>query len=384
MAERNSSIKDVAALAGVSTATVSNVLNSTKPVSETIASKVRKAAADLGYRANRAASQLRSGKTRVVAILVPDLSDPFFTSLITELESLAQLGGYEIFVANSNDDPEIERGRLEALLAWRPAGMVVIPCSDVMPKCVADECGDVPFVLADRIADTSLTDTVLIDNEDAGRIAGKYIAEIGHRDVLLVASDLKLAAIRQRCKGAEDAIARFGGRVRTLEMGSDASKGSRKFARWMERNDPPTAVFALTDMMTLAVLTCFAQRKTEIPQQISVVGFDDYPWMSARRTALTAVRQPIVEIARAIWERLDARMNGDRQRPQSIVLDCTLEIRDSSQPVKVSQNPKVEKTTRSTRPEDSEPPSGTAPNRGKPKAQSTREDQKNRSRKNVA
>jgi len=333
MSRREASIKDVAALAGVSTATVSNVLNGTKPVSTTVAGKVRKAADELGYRINRAASQLRSGKNRVVGVIVPDLSDPFFTSIITELEGLARPGGYEIIVANSNDDVQIEHGRLDALLAWRPAAMVIIPCTDNLPPHIRKEGAEVPMVLADRVADTGVVDTVLIDNIDAGKIAARYLTDIGHRDVLLAPSDLNLAAIRQRCEGAESAIRRVGGRVRKLELGSEPNKGAKTLTHWLERNDAPTAIIAMTDITTLGVLTSMAQRKIDIPNQISIVGFDDYPWMSARRTAITAVRQPIVEIAQAIWERLDARMNGDDQPPQTTVLECSLTIRDSARPI---------------------------------------------------
>lgn len=331
MRRKTASIKDVAARAGVSTATVSNVLRGSKPVSEELALRVRDVAKELGYQVNRAASQLRSGRTRVVGVLVPDLSDPFFTSIVTGLEAKARLDGYEILIANSADDIEIEASRLDALLAWRPAGMIVIPCTDRMPTRLIEEKDQVAFVVADRVADTSVVDTVIIDNEDAGFIAGKYLGEIGHRHVLLVASDLGLAAIRQRCAGAEAAIAGVGGEVRTLEVGPQPNKGTETMVRWFERNPLPTAIVAMTNMTALATLRCLARRRTHIPGQVSMVGFDDYPWMSARRTSLTAVRQPIDDMAKAIWQRLSERMGGDRSPPQTTVLNCTLEIRDSTE-----------------------------------------------------
>ena len=108
------SIKDVAKSAGVSTATVSNVFSGKKPVNAELASKVRSVANDLGYTVNKAASLLRSGRNSVVCMLVPDLSDPFFTSIITEVEHLARSDGYEIIVGNSDDDVDVESGRLNA------------------------------------------------------------------------------------------------------------------------------------------------------------------------------------------------------------------------------------------------------------------------------
>ncbi len=342
MDKKAPSIRDVAARASVSTATVSNVFSGNKAVSEEVAARVRRVAEELGYKANRAASQLRSGKSNVVGVLVPDLSDPFFTSIITKLEELAWLGGYEIVVANSNDSPEVEKGRLNALLQWLPAGMIVVPCKDVLPEGLLREKDSVPFVVVDRAGDSNVVDTVQIDNEDAGRIATKYLAEIGHRDIVLAASDMNLIAIRQRCRGAIDAMAGAGGRTRIVELGADPGAAGEVLIRWLERNDPPTAVFAITDMMTLAALACFAKRKTDIPDQMSVIGFDDFPWMSARRTALTAVRQPVNGYAEAIWGRLSARIDGDTQPKTNVVLNCTLEIRDSARPVKARALPSEE------------------------------------------
>lgn len=339
MEHKMPSIRDVATRANVSTATVSNVLNGKKPVSEELVARVRQAAEELGYTANRAASQLRSGKTNVVGVLVPDLSDPFFTSIITKLEELAWLGGYEIVVANSNDSPEVERGRLNALLEWRPAGMVVVPCKDVLPEVLMREKDTVPFVIADRAGDSDAVDNVQVDNVEAGRIAAKYLAEIGHRDLVLASSDMNLVAIRQRCLGAVEAMKAAGGRARIVELGADPERGAEALTRWLERNDPPTALFAVTDVMTLAALTCLARRKTDIPDQISVIGFDDFPWMSARRTALTAVGQPVSEYAQAIWACLSGRMNGDKQPQKKVVLNCTLEIRDSAKAIPVVRLP---------------------------------------------
>jgi LacI family transcriptional regulator len=304
-----------------------------KPVSEDLAKRVRDVAQELGYEVNLAASQLRSGQTRVIGVQVPDLADPFFTAIVTGLEALAQSEGYEIIIANSSDNAQTEARRLDALLAWRPAGMVVIPCTDKLPERLIEEKDHVPFVVADRVAQTSVVDTVMIDNEDAGFIAAKYLGELGHRDVLLVASDMGLKVVKQRCTGAEKALATFGGKTRVVEVSPKPTKATAALSRWFERNPLPTAIVALTNMTTLATLSGLAQRRMIIPDHVSLMGFDDYPWMSARRTALTAVRQPISEITDAIWEQLTARMGGDTSEPSTTVIRCTLEIRDSTRAV---------------------------------------------------
>jgi LacI family transcriptional regulator len=327
------SIREVAKLAGVSTATVSNVYSGKKPVNDDLAKRVRDAGNKLGYKVNRIASQLRSGKNNIVGVLVPDLSDPFFTSIITKLEELAQLSGYEIIVANSNDNEKTEQGRLDALLSWQPAGLVIIPCTDAIPSQLLGEGYVPPFVVADRVSDQNISDTVVIDNREAGAIAASHLVDLGHRNLLLAASNLNIFPIRERCAGAQDSVARFGATSDIVELGSKPFKGADILSHWLDRDDRPTAIIATNGMTTLAILACLARRKIDIPNQISVVGFDDYLWMSARQTALTAVSQPTSDIANSVWECLRSRMAGEEFARKKIVLSCTLVIRNSTCPL---------------------------------------------------
>lgn len=323
------SIKEVAKAAGVSTATVSNVFSGRKPVNPDLAEKVRKVAKDLGYTVNKAASLLRSGRNSVVCVLVPDLSDPFFTSIITRIEHHAREDGYEIIIGNSDDDVEVEAGRLNALLAWEPAGAIVIPCTDELPKCLV-EGQTPPCVLVDRIANFDVADTVTINNFGAGEQAAEYLAGLGHRNILMTASDLSIHPIRQRAAGAQKAVEKFGGSIRVVELGADAEDGARILGEWFESNEPPTAICATTDMTTLSVLRFLADRKIDLPSEMSVVGFDDYSWMSARRTKLTGVRQPVDQIAKAVWTQLLSRMNGQTGAIVNTVFESELIVRDSA------------------------------------------------------
>jgi LacI family transcriptional regulator len=324
------SIKDVAAHAGVSTATVSNVFSGAKPVNAALAEKVRKTANDLGYQVNRAASMLRSGRNKIVAVVVPDLAGPFFTSLIREIEQLAKLDDFEIIVANSDNDVEKEHTRLEALLSWQPAGLIMVPCTDVLPDRLLTRIEGTAVVLADRVANKFVADCIMIDNADAGRIAAKYLCEIGHKSILLAASDCTIEPIRERVRGAENAVKALLGKSSVVEVGSRPEEGAARLGKWMDRNTHPTAIIALSDMATLSVLFCLAERRVEVGTGMSVVGFDDYPWMLARRTPITAVQQPVADLAKTIWYRLKLRMEGDTSPAQAIELECTLKIRESS------------------------------------------------------
>ncbi len=327
MGRKRVTISDVAAKAGVSIATVSNVFSGNKPVNAALQERVRKAARALSYEVNRAASQLRSGQTRVVGVLVPDLDDAFFTSLVSQLEILAQRDGYDILVGSSRDDPALEHSRLRALLAWRPSGLIAVPCSDAVPPALLPEIGALPMVFADRVPpEGSVVDTVAIDNREAGEIAARYLLSLGHRDIAVAASHLSISPIRERVAGV---AALIGAPPAVIELGANAERGAAIFAEWLERNARPTAVIALTNVTTLAALSALARLRIDIPDPVSLIGFDDYPWMSARKTGLTAIRQPIAELAEAAWQQLRRRMEGDASPVRHILLKTSLQVRDS-------------------------------------------------------
>jgi LacI family transcriptional regulator len=331
MQRKRVTIKDVAAAAGVSIATVSNVLTGKKPVNADVRERVKTAARDLSYQMDRAASQLRSGRTRVVGILVPDLDDVFFTSLVSRVEVLAMDDGYDVIVASSRDDPDLEQSRLRALLGWRPSGLIAVPCSDGVPPLLLNEIGQLPMVFADRVGPKgSVVDSVAIDNAEAGEIAARSLLELHHDEIVLAASSLAISPIRERVRGASEIIRRLSGSEPVvIELGSNAAQGAEVFSRWLESHKRPSAVIALTNVTTLSTLSAFARHRIDIPEHVSLIGFDDYPWMSARKTPLTAIRQPIEEMAEVIWARLCARMAGDTSEPRHSVLKTSLQVRDS-------------------------------------------------------
>jgi LacI family transcriptional regulator len=330
MNRKRPTIKDVAAHAGVSIATVSNVFSGNKPVNADLRERVARAARDLSYQVDRAASQLRSGQARVVCVLVPDLDDAFFTALVSRLEVLARKDGYDVIVASSRDDVELERSRLRALLGWRPSGLIAVPCSDAVPALLREEVGHLPMVFCDRVTPRGcFADTVTIDNVEAGEMVAQHLLDKGHADILVAASSLGISPIRDRVRGVRNIAERAGVATTVIETGSNAERGAEIVANWLERNPRPAAVFGLTNVTTLSALSALARQGIEIPDEISLVGFDDYAWMSARKTALTAIRQPIDEMASAAWERLRARMAGEQGQPRQTILNATLQMRKS-------------------------------------------------------
>src|SRR5271156_3220079 len=274
MSEKAVSINDVAKMAGVSPATVSNALTGRKKVSAELARKVEAAVRALDYRADPLASMLRSGDAKIVAILVPDLDNPFFTSVVSAIEQRLGKDAYEVIVGSSRGDESMERSKLKAILAWRPAGLIVIPCSDEFPSRDFIEASKTPHVIADRVTDNLTADTVSLDNEEAGRLPARHLIDLGHKNILIAASSLSLANIRQRCEGASE-VFRFHGLPdpAIIELGFDIEAGSRNLWEWFKPHSPPTAIQALPSFTTLAVLVRPPERGLRMPQDISLVGF---------------------------------------------------------------------------------------------------------------
>lgn len=325
------SIKDVAERAGVSPGTVSNVFSGNRAVKVHLAERVRAAAAELGYQPDRAASQLRAGKAKVVAALVPDLNNPFFTSLIASIEASVRGEGYDIIVASSHGDGEEEARRLSALLGWRPAGLVIIPSNDEFSSREILIGSQIPFVVADRVPSQFAGDAVTVDNVDAGRKSAEHLVSLGHRRFVVAASSLKLQNIRERCEGIQAVLSKEGLAAPTLiEVGLDFETAAQRLSAFMEGDSQATAFIALTNFATLGILASATQNGLLVPEDVSVVGFDDYSWMHAVKPPVTAIRQPVEEIGRTIWKRLRSHIDNETEVSGRDRLMCELIIRAST------------------------------------------------------
>ncbi|WP_407977560.1 LacI family DNA-binding transcriptional regulator [Brucella pseudogrignonensis] len=327
------SIKDVAKRAGVSPGTVSNVFSGNRAVKAELIARVRNAAAELGYETDRAASQLRARKARVVAALVPDLNNPFFTTLIASIEEQARHEGFDIIVASSHGEPDEEARRLSALLAWRPGGVVIVPCSDEFTSRRIFADAQVPFVVADRVPSLFQGDAVTMDNVDAGTKAAQHLVALGHRQFVVAASTLKLQNIRERCAGIETVLANEGlAPPKLIEVGLDFDTATQRLAGFMDGERQATAFIALTNFATLGILACANKSGLSVPRDISVVGFDDYSWMHAASPPLTAIRQPVNRMGEAIWTRLRGHLDGRLKPASREKLTCELVVRGSTAP----------------------------------------------------
>jgi LacI family transcriptional regulator len=331
-------IRDVAALAKVSIATASNVLSANRPTSSESRRRVLEATEALGYRRNVLASGLREKRSRLIGIVVPDVTNVFFASLVHRLEELASAAGYEIALVTSNEQLRQERTRIEALIARQIDGLIIIPCQDLSLIDHFDGRATrsrPPIVLLDRGFDIPGYDAVSVDNEAAAYEATSHLVGLGHQDIAALVPFVGLSNMRERIAGYRRALSEAGLVARArVAVGGASLEGLRgAIEQELRRVHRPSAVLAMSNVATLGAVKAVRALDMDIPGDVSIVSFDDFDWMTALRPYVTAVAQPIDAIAEAAWERLAARMGQDGPpAPSKTKFPCRLRVRESTGP----------------------------------------------------
>jgi len=327
------SIRDVAARANVSPATVSRVLNGREDVSAVLRDRVLAAVDDLGYRPYGPARSLRSRATTVLGIIVSDVTNPFFTSMVRGVEDLAQQCGYSVIIANADEDLAKEKRYLEVAAAEQVAGVVLSPASSTRTRIdVLAERG-IPVVTVDRRLRTADLDSVTVNNHKAAREATQHLLEQGCRRVAIIAGPTQTTTGLRRLAGYRAALHAAGCAVDPaliahadfrIEGGYEATKALLRLRR------RPDGLLISNNLMTIAALEVLSEADINIPADLALVGFDDSRWAAALRPPLTAVAQPAYQIGEEAARLLLNRVGGARQSPCHVTLTAQLVIRGSS------------------------------------------------------
>ncbi len=331
-------IRDVARHAQVSTATVSATLNSTAYVSADLKARVFAAVEALGYAPSAVAKSLKTGKTRLLALVVADVSNPFFTALIDAVETAAYDWGYALMLCNSDEKFERERHHLNLVRSQRCDGMILTPSGD--PDDYASMGANafpVPTVLIDRVLDSWNVDSVTLDNVSAATQATNYILDLGHRRLGTISGPPHVSTGADRLAGFHRALAAHGlaadpAHVRSGDFREDAAfSAAREILTLPNR---PTALYVANNLMLVGVMRAIAEVGLACPADISVVSTDDFSWATAFRPRLTTVRQPVREIGLEAVRLLVDRINRPSLEPtKRLVLQPTLIVRESCAPI---------------------------------------------------
>jgi len=326
-------IRDVARLAGVSTATVSATLSGTAFVSEALQARVREAVETLGYSPHGIARSLKRGSSRLLGLIIPDVTNPFFTELVHAVEELARADGYAMLLCDTGFDLGREREMLALMRMQRVDGIVLCPAGGEADYAGAFAIGrGTPIVLADSAPPGAAVDAVVIDNHGAAFAATSHLLDCGHVLIATVAGPERGLPGLERERGFAAALAARGlaPEPAYIVHGDFSEEGGASAVAALIGLEPrPTALFVANNQMLVGVMRCLHEAGLSVPSDISVAAIDDFPWASAFRPALTTVRQPIGDLAAHAVRLLVARIAGDQKEPQRIELPATLVLRES-------------------------------------------------------
>lgn len=324
-------IGDVAQAAGVSPATVSRVLNGTSRVSADRADRVRRAASELGYQPFGPARALRRQRTSLWAAIVADVENPFFTAMIRGVEDVALEANHRLVLCNSDEDVDKEAAYIDVAIADRMAGVIVAVASTASTKLETLIDAGIPVVAVDRRPRLEGIDSVVVDNQLGAMHATAHLIEGGAMRIGCITGPARISTSESRLAGYRAALesagiapsARLVRRANFKEEG-----GYRAATSLLESAHPPDGLFVANNMMTLGALRALRDRSLRVPDDVSLVGFDEAPWATLVDPPLTVVAQPTYEMGRQAAQLLATASPGLPTR--HLVLSPSLIVRGTS------------------------------------------------------
>lgn len=330
------SIKDVAARAGVSTGTVSNVLNRPQLVSAATRARVSTAIDELDFVRSEPARQLRAGSSRAIAYLMLDASNPFFMDVARGIEDVARSHGLAVYLCTSDNDQGRESDYYDLLLQQRVRGLLVTPLDDQNSRLSYLVKQGVPVVLVDRKGDNSLC-SVTVNDVDGATLAVSHLVESGHRSIAFVGGPDSLPQVQDRLTGSRQTMQEAGlppealSVVPTAALSVADGRAAGQRLAGLPAKRRPTAAFCANDLVALGLLQEMTQLGIRVPDDLSIVGYDDIDFAAAAAVPLTSVRQPRELLGRTAVELLLAESTDDPDHHhQQLVFEPELIVRASS------------------------------------------------------
>lgn len=321
-------LRDVAKASGVSVATVSYVLNDTGSVGEKVRKQVKSAVKRLGYRPNLSAQAMRTGKTKTIGLILPDLRNPFFPELAQSVENAARNNGFAVFLVDTQESQTAEAEGIYKLIQYGVEGIVWCPSSE--KDHFADYAGTVPVVVIDRPLPNY--DGVYSDYVKGGKLMAQYLLAEGCGKIGMISGPQTIESAVQRRKGFLDEI---DNQVEILwEVENPFSVTLCPEAVENLRRKDVSVIVAGNDMIAIGAIKSLNQNNISVPEAVSVVGFDDIPWSDIIQPPLTTMRQPISELGKEAVSLLLRRIDNPQASKRSVILDVELVVRESVSPQK--------------------------------------------------
>ena len=331
-----STIKQVAARAGVSFTTVSHVVNRTRPVSDSARVRVEAAIAELGYFPSAVARALKTSQTRIVGVIVPNITNPFFSELMRGIEDVCERSNYSVFLCNGDDDPARQGRSLDTLLERRVDGLLLAtPTGPGAPLARRLSAARLKTVVVDRSVPGLGADRVRIDHPAGSRLAVEHLLALGHRRIACLAGPSSFAASRARVMGWRRALERAGIAPQPhwlLEGDFRVADGYALTRELLRDKSDVTAIFASNDLLAIGALRAAAELGWPVPKRLSVIGFDGIEMGAFTYPPLTTVGYSIRSIGETAATVLIDRIAGRRTEPCDIVVTPELIVRESTGP----------------------------------------------------
>ena len=325
-------ITDVARRAGVSKSLVSLVMRGADHVSPERRQAVNKAAAELGYRPNAMARSLVQRRTHLVGVMVSDLHNPFFADVVAGIQEQAARTGYKVLVNSGNRAAAREADAMETLLQLRADGIILgSPVLD--DEVIARASREVPIVLVGREAHGPAVDSVTNDDRAGAEVAVEHCVSLGHRRIAHIDGGHGAGAPARR-HGYEAAMKRLGlGDLVSVVSGTYTEEGGHTGCLLLLAQKPrPTAIFAANDLAAIGALNAIEESGLKVPDDVSLVGYDNTSLAALRHISLTTIHQPRLEMGQLALSTLLERIDQDREEPRRVVLSPSLVVRASTAP----------------------------------------------------
>jgi len=328
----NPTIKDVAKLAEVHPSTVSRVINGNPRISEKTKNKVLLIIKKLGYTPNAIARGLKTKRTHTLGMLIPDITNPFFSEIARGVEDAANKNSFNVILCNTDDKLKKERTYLEILREKRVDGLILGTAHIRDKSILALENKKFPYILISRNIERLNKNCIIIDDVEGGIMATEYLIKLGHRRIAHITGPLKTRSALNRLKGYKLALKKHEIEYKDELVGEGDFRikgGYQVMKRFLKLTEPPTAIFAANDLIALGAMQAIQKKNFHIPEDFSVIGFNDIELASFIYPPLTTIRQPILEMGNLAVKMLLRIIIEKEFNQRRIILQPKLIIRES-------------------------------------------------------
>jgi LacI family transcriptional regulator len=330
-------IKDVAKKAGVSVATVSHVVNGTRYVSDQFKTKVRSAMDELNYQPNALARSLRRKESKIIGLMIPDSTNPYFAEIAWSIEYASKKEGYSVILCNSDGNVNKESSYIDVLIENQADGIIIVAAgkSSVNFQKLLDR--KIPVVMVDRDSPNVKTDSIQINNAVNGELAADHLISLHHKQIACITGPREVSPSFDRLDGYKRALSK-----NNLPLNEDfiirgdfkPHGGYLAGIKLLEMQNRPTAIFACNDLMAYGVMRAAVEKGFQVPDDLSVIGFDDIYLSTYINPPLTTIKQPRIEMGEEAVFSLINRIKDPDRIARRIYLDATLVVRSSTKDVK--------------------------------------------------